>query len=127
MKTVAAAIIIREGKVLLARRRPGESNAGCWEFPGGALKEGETPQRALERELLEELGVRARAGSVVARNEYRYADGVILLVAVLAELESCDFMPTDHDLLEWVPLAEILHYDLSPADIPIARELLRAR
>ncbi len=123
MKTVVAAIAVRDGKVLLARRKPGESNAGLWEFPGGTVKEGETPQRALEREIFEELGVRAKAGPVVARNEYRYPDGAIMLVAVQAELESADFKLTDHDLVEWVPLAELLRFDLSPADIPIAREL----
>jgi 8-oxo-dGTP diphosphatase len=123
MKTVAAAIIIREGRVLLARRRPGESQAGLWEFPGGTVREGETPQRALEREIFEELGVRAKAGPALARNEYRYPDGAIMLVAVQAELESLDFKLTDHDLAEWVPLSELLSFDLSPADIPIAREL----
>lgn len=123
MKTVVAAIAVRDGKALLARRRPGESNAGQWEFPGGTIKEGETPQQALEREILEELGVRARAGPVVARSEYRYEDGAIMLVAVQAELKSLDFQLADHDRIEWVPLPDLLSYDLSPADIPIAREL----
>ncbi len=115
--------MIRRRRVLLSRRKPGESNQGLWEFPGGTVRAGETPQQALEREILEELGVRAKAGPVVARNEYRYADGAIMLVAVQAELESLDFKLTDHDLAEWVPLSELLSFDLSPADIPIAREL----
>ncbi|MRR09361.1 (deoxy)nucleoside triphosphate pyrophosphohydrolase [bacterium] len=123
MKTVVAAIVIRDGRALLARRRPGESNAGKWEFPGGTVKQGETPQRALEREILEELGVRAAAGPVVARNEHRYPGGAIMLVAVRTELESDGFTLTDHDRAEWVPLPGLPEYDLSPADIPIAREL----
>lgn len=127
MKTVVAAIAVRDGTVLLARRRSGESNQGLWEFPGGTVKDGEVPQQALVRELKEELGVRAMAGPVFARNEYRYPDGAIMLVAVQAELESFDFSPTDHDLVEWVPLEKLLEYDLSPADIPIARELARVR
>lgn len=118
-----AAIAIRDGRVLLARRRPGESNAGLWEFPGGTVREGETPQQALEREILEELGVKAKAGPVVARSEYRYADGAIILVAVQAELESLDLKPTDHDLVTWVQLGGLLDYDLSPADVPIAKLL----
>lgn len=123
MKTVVAAIAIREGRILLARRKPGESNAGLWEFPGGTVKEGETPQQALEREIVEELGVKAKAGPVVARSEYRYTDGAIMLVAVQAELESSDFNLADHDRVEWVPLNNLLERDLSPADIPIARVL----
>ncbi len=123
MKTVAAAIVIRDGRVLLARRRAGESNAGFWEFPGGTVRNGETPQQALERELFEELGVRARAGPVVARSEYRYPDGAIMLVAVQAELESGEFTLSDHDLAEWAPLERLLEYRLSPADVPIARVL----
>lgn len=123
MRTVVAAIVIRQGRVLLARRRPGESNAGLWEFPGGTIKDGETPQQALEREILEELGVRARAGPVVARNEYRYADGAIMLVAVQAELKSLEFTLADHDLVDWVSPDDLLSYQLSPADIPIAREI----
>jgi 8-oxo-dGTP diphosphatase len=123
MKTVVAAIAIRDGKVLLARRRPGESNAGLWEFPGGTVREGETTGQALEREILEELGVRAKSGPVIARNEYRYPEGAIMLVAVQAELETFDIRLTDHDLVEWVPLRRLLEYELSPADIPIAREL----
>lgn len=127
MKMVVAAIAVRDGMVLLARRKPGESNAGLWEFPGGTVKDGETPQQALIRELREEMAVRAKAGSVFARSEYRYPEGAIMLVAVQAELESFDFSPTDHDLVEWVPLGKLLEYDLSPADIPIARELARVR
>lgn len=87
------------------------------------MKPGETPQQALEREILEELGVRAKAGPVVARSEYRYPNGTIMLVAVQAELKSLEFTLADHDLVAWVPPEEILSYDLSPADIPIAREL----
>lgn len=127
MKKVAAAIIVKDDRVLLARRKPGESNAGLWEFPGGTVREGETPQRALERELWEELGVRAKAGPVVARNEYRYPEGAIMLVAVQAELESFEFTLADHDLAEWVSLGTLLEYRLSPADVPIARELAGAK
>ncbi len=123
MRTVVAAIAVRDGKILLARRRPEESNAGLWEFPGGAVQEGETPQQALVRELREELGVDAKAGPVVARNEYRYPEGAIMLLAVQAELLSENYGLSDHDLIEWVPLKRLLEYELSPADIPIAREL----
>jgi mutator protein MutT len=61
-KVVTAAIIRRNGSVLLARRSSGEKLAGFWEFPGGKVEDGETPEECLARELDEELGIQARIG-----------------------------------------------------------------
>jgi 8-oxo-dGTP diphosphatase len=71
MKTVTAAINIRDQKVLLTRRGKSEKLAGYWEFPGGKVEDGETLQECLERELLEELGVAAVIGEVMAKSEYQ--------------------------------------------------------
>ncbi|HAK44799.1 MAG TPA: 8-oxo-dGTP diphosphatase MutT [Spirochaeta sp.] len=65
MKVVAAAIIIRNGRVLICRRAPGEKLAGFWEFPGGKVEPGESLQECLERELREELDVEVRAGEII--------------------------------------------------------------
>ena len=72
MKQVTAAIIIRDGKVLLTRRKQGESLAGFWEFPGGKIEKGETPQECLERELKEELGLNTCAGDLLTECVYHY-------------------------------------------------------
>lgn len=64
-RQVAAAIIYRDGNILITRRAPGEKLAGMWEFPGGKFEPGETPQSCIIRELREELGVESDAGEIL--------------------------------------------------------------
>jgi len=123
MKVVAAAIIVSEGKVLLARRKRGDSHQGYWEFPGGVVEAGETIEECLVRELREELGVAATAGEVIARNECRSEHGSIDLVALRAYLAEGAFTLTAHDEVEWVKPRDIGRYRLAPADRPIAKAL----
>jgi mutator protein MutT len=72
MLQVVAAIIEREGRVLICRRRPDQSHPLQWEFPGGKLETGETPAQALERELEEETGIRGARGDQMERYEFAY-------------------------------------------------------
>src|SRR5690348_11422627 len=72
MTTVVAAIISREGRILICRRRPGDAHALKWEFPGGKVERGEAPEDALRRELEEELAIDARIGAEITRYEYCY-------------------------------------------------------
>ena len=122
--TVTAAIIIRDGCALLARRPQGDSLAGYWEFPGGKIEPGETPQECLERELLEEFGLRAKARQVVAENVHTYPHGAIRLIAIMTEIEGGEITLSAHDTVRWVPISEIMAYKLAPADIPIARKVV---
>jgi 8-oxo-dGTP diphosphatase len=86
MTTVAAGILVREGKILACRRRGDQDHAGKWEFPGGKVEAGESPAQALERELREELGIRARAGAEIERYEFAYpGKPPILLVFLMVE------------------------------------------
>lgn len=124
MKLVAAAIIISRGKVLLARRKRGDSHQGCWEFPGGAVEAGETIVECLARELKEELGVTATVGEVIARSEYRSGRGSMELVALRAHLGEGDFELTAHDAVEWVRPRDIRRYRLAPADVSVAGILM---
>jgi len=124
MRLVAAAIIISRGKVLLARRKHGESNEGCWEFPGGAVEPGETLEECLARELSEELGVAATIQEVIARNEYRSGRGSMDLVALRAHLKDSELVLTAHDRVAWVSPGDIRRYRLAPADVAIARILV---
>jgi mutator protein MutT len=124
IKLVAAAIIISKGKVLLARRKQGDSHQGFWEFPGGAVEAGETLEECLARELKEELGVEAIVAEVIARNEYRSARGSMDLVALRANVESEEFRLTAHDAIEWASPRDLGRYKLAPADMPIAAALM---
>ena len=125
MITVTAAILRKGDMVLLTRRKQGQRMAGYWEFPGGKLEEGETLQACLEREILEELGWRIQVGEIVATNTHAYERGDIHLVAMDAAILSGEPVLTVHDTMEWITLSRLLEYQLAPADIPIAEELLR--
>lgn len=125
MITVTAAIIRKGDAVLLARRKQGQRMAGFWEFPGGKLEEGETLQACIEREIFEELNWNIKAGEVIAKSTYVYTHGSILLMALEAEILAGTPAPAVHDKIEWVPIPQLLSYQLAPADIPIAKELMR--
>lgn len=116
-------MIIRDGRVLIVRRGPGERLAGYWEFPGGKIHTGETPQACIERELEEELGVRATAGEIFAVSEHRYDHGTVRLIAICTEIEAGEITLSVHDEAQWVPVDELDAYRLSPADLPIAAKL----
>jgi 8-oxo-dGTP diphosphatase len=125
MKLVAAAIAFQDGRVLVTRRAPGEKLAGLWEFPGGKLEATETPQSCIVRELREELHIDAEAGDVVAESIYEYPGGAIKLIGVAVSLATSDMKLTVHDAVDWVLPSELLGFELAPADIPIAEELVR--
>lgn len=125
MKKVAAAVVYLEGKVLVARRAPGEKLAGMWEFPGGKLEADETPQHCIVREIREELGVCSEAGEILTESVFTYPGGTIQLIAVELTLNSTHFVLQVHDRVEWCTPRELLSYELAPADIPIAMEIIR--
>ena len=75
MKDVTAAVIVQDEKVLITRRAVNEKHAGWWEFPGGKVEDGESPKACLKRELMEELGVEARIGGLLAESIYSYQTG----------------------------------------------------
>ncbi|PJI50306.1 MAG: 8-oxo-dGTP diphosphatase MutT [Pseudomonas sp.] len=124
MKKVAAAVVYLDGKVLLTRRAPGEKLAGMWEFPGGKLEVDETPQRCIVREIREELGVYSEAGEILTESTFAYPGGTIHLIAVELVLNSTHFVLQVHDRVEWCLPRELLSYELAPADIPIAMEII---
>lgn len=115
MRQVAAAVIIEDGRIFLARRGPGEKLAGCWELPGGKIEAGETPQDCLERELREELEMDAKAGRVLARTVYDYEHGSFEILAI--ETTRCsDFELSAHDRCDWAQIESLGQYELAPAD-----------
>jgi 16S rRNA (cytosine1402-N4)-methyltransferase len=120
MIPVCAAVILRSGMVLLARRGPGRKHAGKWEFPGGRVEDGESVAQALARELREELGIEAEIGAEAARTRHVYDFGEIELIAHFVPRFSGELKLVDHDQIAWVEARRLLEYDLAPADVPIA-------
>lgn len=120
MKKVAAGILIKEGKVLIARRKQGQNHAGLWEFPGGKIEENETAQACLKRELHEELGIKVKPGRIMAECMDCSDHGSFAILAIEAELISGEITLSVHDAARWVGLEALSAYPLAPAD----RELL---
>jgi 8-oxo-dGTP diphosphatase len=120
---VVAAALVRDGRVLAARRHGPETG---WEFAGGKVEPEESPERALERELAEELGVRATVGERLA--EVR--DQRIRLVLFAATSDTEPAMGSDHDALRWVGPDELDALDWLSIDralLPAVRALLQRR
>jgi len=124
-RRVTAAVVLREGRVLAARRAKGQKNAGLWEFPGGKVEDGENDESCLEREMLEEFGVTGKTREHIADSRYVYgAQGEsILLCAYLFEWQAGEFELRVHDAIRWVDAQELTALELSPADVKIAVEV----
>jgi 8-oxo-dGTP diphosphatase len=116
--------MVREGKVLIALRKAGKHMGRKWEFPGGKIHPGESPEECLARELAEELDIEARIGALVG--SARYANAVVDLEILLyrAERLSGAFTLREHEALAWVAPEELLSYDLADSDRELARQAL---
>lgn len=122
MRQVTAAVIIEDGRLLLARRAPGEKLAGLWELPGGKIEEGETPQECLCRELMEELSMTAEVGNVIAETVFHYEHGSFEMFA-LETRRTSEFVLSVHDDARWADDTEIDNLALAPADVELIRQL----
>lgn len=123
MLRVTAAVLIKEGKCLIAKRRTGDALEQLWEFPGGKVEAGETPQACLQREIREELQIEVVVGGFLTESIYDYGRGGIRLMAYSVTWQSGSLRPTVHDGLAWVDGDTIAGYPLAPADIPIAEKV----
>ena len=126
-RQVVAAVIEKDGKVLVARRKPGLAAGGMWEFPGGKVEDGETAEKCLERELEEELGVRTRVGKLLCSVPFSGTTGAFDLLAFRAELLSDSFVLTDHDEIRWQTPGDMEETLFSKPDRPVVRMLAGRR
>lgn len=127
MIQVTAAIIQFDSKILIARRSPGLHLAGYWEFPGGKMEEGESPEICLKREIEEELGLIIQVGDFLLENLHDYGDRRIQLKAYLCELISGEIVLIDHDRYVWVEVNSFHAYTFAPADMPIVDALIKQK
>ena len=126
MIRVVAAVIEREGRFLIAKRRPGGALGGRWEFPGGKIEPGETPEESLRRELREEFQVETEIGSFLGSEVHKYPTFTIDLMAYRAVCVSGEFKLADHAEIQWALPGELDRYDFAEADHFIVRMLLGA-
>jgi 8-oxo-dGTP diphosphatase len=123
MISVTAAIIQKNGLILAARREPGIHLAGYWEFPGGKIEQGETPEQCLQRELMEEFSIQCEIGEFVCESIFDYGHKTIQLLGYFATHTGGTFQLTDHDKICWLPVKELLTLQWAPADIPLVNRL----
>ena len=119
MLKVVAGIVERDGLLLIAQRRPDDRLAGQWEFPGGKVEPGETPEAALVRELREEFAVETEVLGYVGTSVHAYATFTIELLAYRVRYVRGEFALNDHQAIRWVTAAELGAYPFAAADLPI--------
>ena len=119
---VAACVLLDgEGRILIAKRPEGRSLAGLWEFPGGKVEPGESPEHALIRELAEELGIGIAAADLAPLTfaSHDYPDFHLLMPLFLCRRWSGEVAPHEGQELLWLKPAELVSYAMPPADEPL--------
>tara|TARA_R110002124_G_scaffold82437_3_gene216336 strand:- start:675 stop:1115 length:441 start_codon:yes stop_codon:yes gene_type:complete len=117
----AVALIDVDGRVLLSQRPPGKSMAGLWEFPGGKIESGETPEAALIRELQEELGIDTWSSCLAPLTfaSHTYDDFHLLMPLFACRRWTGTPMPKENQKLKWVRANDLRNYPMPAADVPL--------
>ena len=123
MIKVSAAIIVNNNKILIAKRKNDQYFKDKWEFPGGKIEKGETPEECLEREVKEELDIVIKVGPFFMENIYQYPDKKVHLLTYFASLESGTLKANEHEDFRWVSFSELDTFDFLEADKPIISRL----
>jgi mutator protein MutT len=114
---VAAAVIVDQSDKIVIAKRPKHSDMELlWEFPGGKLEEGETPEKALVRELKEELNINAECDELMHQETYQYPTKKVTLHFIKVTKYSGKIEALEHEEIRWISVNEIDDYDFPPAD-----------
>ena len=124
LRFVAAALIVRAGEILIGQRRSDQPMALQWEFPGGKIEPGESPEQALTRELAEELGIQASIGAPVTRirHNYRHGGAVDLQFFAVHEFAG-EINNRIYEQVRWVRLEDLTGYEFLAADRGLIKDL----
>jgi 8-oxo-dGTP diphosphatase len=122
---VACALIDTDGRVLICKRPQGKSLAGLWEFPGGKVEAGETPEAALIRELNEELGIQISQNCLApfVFASHSYDSFHLMMPLYLCRRWDGLVRAQEHEAIAWVKPKELTQYDMPPADVPLVAYL----
>lgn len=123
---VVAGFIRKDGKILVGQRPENNSLAGQWEFPGGKIESGETPEQALIRELNEELGIDAEVGDLKLACTHSYGDVGILILFYEINYWKGEPRPIHHMMLEWIHPEELKHRNIPEANRKILDRIYKA-
>ena len=123
---VVGAIIENErNEIFCALRSPTMSLANYWEFPGGKIEQGETPEQALAREITEEFNCSIQVGEKVEDTTYEYEKVIVRLETYKAKLLSGEPVALEHAETKWVSREQLIQLNFAPADVPAVEKLLK--
>lgn len=122
----AAALIDKDGRVLVAQRPEGKPMAGLWEFPGGKIKDGETPEFALCREIEEELGIEVRecCFTPIAFASHSYESFHLVMPLYVCRMWRGIVNPREGQQIKWMKINELYSLPMPDADVPLISQLL---
>ncbi|WP_100401367.1 (deoxy)nucleoside triphosphate pyrophosphohydrolase [Bacillus sp. FJAT-42315] len=120
---VVGAVIVEEGKILCAQRGEGKTLSLKWEFPGGKIEQGESPEEALRREIEEEMRCQIEIGEQVEHTVYEYDFGIVHLTTFFCRIVEGEPVLTEHVAVKWLAPHELASLDWAPADIPAIEKL----
>lgn len=126
MIDVAVGVIIEDGKVLVAKRHQQQHQGGLWEFPGGKVETGETPEKALVREIEEELSITPLKFSSFLRIEHGYQDKSVRLHIYTISHFSGEAKHNEGQEMRWIALSDLNSYAFPAANQPIIKKLMTA-
>lgn len=125
IRVVCAIMLNEDGEILIARRKEGRVRSGYWEFPGGKIHSNESPERAITREIKEEMSIEIIPERIVGSYIHEYPDIKVELTALLCDCKTAPINSTDHDAILWVKSSELKNQTLSEADLRLWELIVR--